>query len=68
MNDPLLRPRSSKFVDSKSPLIPVIPAKAGIQAFLELEQETNLHAGVRRHDELSLRLKARDVNHPKERH
>ena len=42
----------SKFVDSKSILIPVIPAEAGIQAFFELEQKTNLDAGVRRHDEL----------------
>jgi hypothetical protein len=43
----------------------VIPAEAGIQAVLEVEPKTNLDAGVRRHDEHSLRLKARDFNHPR---
>jgi hypothetical protein len=36
----------------------VIPVEAGIQAVFELELKTNLDAGVRRHDEHSLRLKA----------
>jgi hypothetical protein len=52
-------------VDWKSTLVPVIPAEAGIQAVLDREVKTNLDAGVRRHDELSLRLKARDFNHPR---
>jgi hypothetical protein len=39
-------------VDRKSILVPVIPAEAGIQAALELEPQTNLDAGVRRHDKL----------------
>ena len=52
-------------VDWKSTLVSVIPAEAGIQAVLEVEPKTNLDAGVRRHDELSLRLKARDFNHPR---
>jgi hypothetical protein len=43
----------------------VIPAEAGIQAVLEVEPKTNLDAGVRRHDELLLRLKAMDFNHPR---
>ncbi len=30
--------------------------------------EANLDAGLRRHDEISLRLKARDFNHPRRRH
>jgi len=38
--------------------VPVIPAEAGIQTVFELELKTNLDAGVRRHDEHSLRLKA----------
>jgi hypothetical protein len=54
------KPRGSRFVDWKSTLIPVIPAEAGIQAGFELEPKTNLDAGLRRHDELSLRLKATD--------
>jgi hypothetical protein len=52
-------------VDWKSTLVSVVPAEAGIQAGFELELEkTNLDAGFRRNDELSLRLKARDFNHP----
>jgi hypothetical protein len=35
-------------------LFPVIPAKAGIQAVLNLIK-MNLDAGIRRHDELLLR-------------
>jgi len=34
----------------------VFPAEAGIQAGFELAPKTNLDAGVRRHDEASLRL------------
>jgi hypothetical protein len=45
-----------------STLIPVIPAKAGIQAVFDLELKLNLDAGVRRHDKL--RLKARDFDDP----
>jgi hypothetical protein len=41
----------------------VIPAEAGIKAGLELEPKTDLDTGVRRHDELSLCLKARDFKH-----
>jgi hypothetical protein len=37
----------------------VIPADAGIQAVLDRELKTNLDAGVRRHDELSLHLRTR---------
>jgi len=52
------------------------PRKAGIQALFELKPKTNLDAGVRRHDELSLRLKhalstvegAQDFNHPRKEH
>jgi len=55
-------------VDWKSTLDPVIPAEAGIQAVFELELKTNLDAGVRRHDELSLRLKARDLDDSQEGH
>jgi len=62
------KPRGSEFVDWKSTFVSVIPAEAGIQAVLELEPKTNLDAGVRRHDELSLRLKARDFNHPRKGH
>jgi hypothetical protein len=40
-------------VDWQSSLVPVIPAKTGIQAVFALELKTNLDAGVRRHDELS---------------
>ncbi|HEV8724396.1 MAG TPA: hypothetical protein VGW77_27580 [Candidatus Binatia bacterium] len=60
-------PRGSELVDWKSTLVPVIPAQAGIQAVFELELKTNLDAGVRRHDELLLRLKARDLDDPRER-
>jgi hypothetical protein len=44
-------------LSTKSRLLSVIPAQAGIQAVFELEPEPNLDAGFRRHDELSLRLK-----------
>ena len=46
-----------EFVERKSTSVSVFPAHAGIQALLELAPRTNLDAGVRRHDELSLRLK-----------
>jgi hypothetical protein len=55
-------------VDWNSILVPVIPAEAGIRAVFALELKTNLDAGVRRHDELSLRLKARDLYDPREGH
>jgi hypothetical protein len=51
-------------VDWKSTLAPVIPAEAGIQAVFEHELKTNLDAGVRRHDELSPRVKAKDLDDP----
>jgi hypothetical protein len=51
-------------------LVSVIPAEAGIQAVLNLNQnepgcrrEFILRASKDRHDKLSLRLKARDFNH-----
>jgi hypothetical protein len=50
-------------LDGNRLLFLVIPAEAGIQAVFELDPETNLDTGLRRHDELSLRLKARDFNH-----
>jgi hypothetical protein len=53
-------------VDWKSTLAPVIPAEAGIQAVFEHELKTNLDAGVRRHDELSPRVKAKDLDDPRE--
>jgi hypothetical protein len=59
------KPRGSESVDYKSTLLSVIPAQAGIQAVFELEPEPNLDAGFHRHYELSLRLKARDFNHPR---
>jgi hypothetical protein len=52
----------SEFTHWKSTPISVIPAEAGIQAVSELEHKTNLDAGVRRHDELSLRLEPRVVH------
>jgi len=55
-------------VDWKSTLVPVIPAEAGIQTVFDHQLKTNLDAGVRRHDELSLRLKARDFNDLREGH
>jgi hypothetical protein len=45
-----------------------IPAEAGIQAVFDRELKANLDAGVRRHDEHSLRQKARDFNHPRKGH
>ena len=67
------KPKSSKFVDWKSTLILVIPAEAGIQApyaqtNLDAGPEFILSASKDRHDELSLRLKARDFTYPRERH
>jgi hypothetical protein len=45
-------PSGFEFVDSKSTLIRVIPAEAGIQAVFELDPKTNLDAGRGRHDDL----------------
>jgi len=48
------KPRNSEFVHWNSVLVSVIPAEAEIQAILEPESKTNLDAGSRRHDKLSL--------------
>jgi hypothetical protein len=63
---PSFKSHYTSSVDWKSTLIPVIPAEAGIQAVFEREPRTNLDAGLRRHDELSLRLKARFQPFPRE--
>ena len=69
LNNPRLEsPRGFEFVDWKSTPVPVIPAHAGIQALFELAARINLDAGLRRHDEPSLRLNARDFNHPRKGH
>jgi hypothetical protein len=51
LNHPQLGAEGSESVDWQSTLVPVIPAKAGIQAVFELKLKTNLDTGVRRHDE-----------------
>ncbi len=45
-------------------VFPSFRRKPESRRFWNLNRKTNLDAGVRRHDELSLRLKARDFNHP----
>jgi hypothetical protein len=51
--------------DWKSTSVFVIPVHAEIQALSEnLHREFNLRAGLCRHHEVSLRLKARAFNHP----
>jgi hypothetical protein len=45
-------------VDWKSTLVPVIPAEAESRRFWNLNRKMKLDADVRRHDGLSLRLKA----------
>jgi hypothetical protein len=70
------KPSHSELIDWKSTLLSVIPAETRIQAVFEPELKTNRDAGVRRHDEPSLRLKpalrflegASHSNHPRERH
>ena len=54
----------SEFVDWKSTFLSVIPAQAGIQVFFGLAELPKMDASLRRHDKSSLRLKARDFNHP----
>ena len=68
LNNPRLQAEGSEFIDWKSTSVSVIPAHAGIQAVFVFGPGANLDAGVRRHDKLSLRLKARDFNLPRERH
>jgi hypothetical protein len=68
LNNPRSKPRGFEFVDWKSTPVSVIPAHAGIQVLFELAPRINLDAGLRRHDESSLRLKVRDFNHPREGH
>jgi len=60
-----LKRGGSEFVDWKSTLPSVIPAQAGIQVFFGLPTKPQMDAGFRRHDKPSLRLKARDFNHPR---
>ena len=61
------KPRGSEFIDWNSTLHFVIPAQAGIQSLVN-KPKLNLDAGLRRHDKSSLRLKARDFNHPRNEH
>jgi hypothetical protein len=44
-----------------------MPAEAGIQVFFGYAARAMMDAGLRRHDKLSLRLKAKNFNHPRER-
>jgi hypothetical protein len=64
LNNPRSKLRPFEFVDWTSTLLFVIPAHAGIHAQFELGPTLNLDAGERRHDELSLRLKAWDFSLP----
>jgi hypothetical protein len=66
LNNPRVEAEGFEFVDWTSTLLSVIPAHAGIHAQFELAPRLNLDAGERRHDELSLRLKAWDFSHPRE--
>src|SRR5437773_10650168 len=65
-------PKRSQFVDRNSTLSPVIPAPSAYSLRPEsrrfLKTKTNLDGGVRRYDELSLRLKARKFNNPGKGH
>ncbi len=58
------KPSGSEFVGWKSTLLFVIPAEAGIQVFFGLPTKPKMDAGLRRHNKFSLRLRARDFNHP----
>jgi hypothetical protein len=63
------KPRRSEFVDWKSTLPFVIPAQAGIQVLSwPCSTSKGWILGLRRHDKLSLRLKAGEINQPREGH